>query len=97
MPAAFVFAPGHTCRVFSPVDSGSGVEVDSVEERAAEEGSGAFTAHHHKGPIDALGANNSVLLARSTLGGSLTVEHLSLCADLHLEVIGNSSSLTEYF
>lgn len=97
MPAAFVFVPERTCRVFSPVDSGSRVEVDSVEEKAVEEGSGTFKTHHHVGPIDPLDANNGVLLAWSTLRGSLTVEHLSLCADLHLEVIVNLNSLTEYF
>lgn len=29
--------------------------------RAAEEGSGAWTAHHHEGPIEALVANNSAV------------------------------------
>lgn len=54
------FVPQHTCRVFPPVDSGSGVDVDAAEERAAEEGD--------KGAIDALHANNIALLALRTPG-----------------------------
>lgn len=46
--------------VFSPVDSGSGVEVDAVEERAAAEGD--------KGAIEALHANNIASLALRTPG-----------------------------
>lgn len=46
--------------VFSPVDSGSGVEVDTAEERAAEEGD--------KGATDAPHANNIASLALRTPG-----------------------------
>lgn len=42
------------------MDSRSGVDVDAVEERAAEEGD--------KGAIDALHANNIALLALRTPG-----------------------------
>lgn len=42
------------------MDSGSRVDVDTVEERAAEEAD--------KGAIDALHANNIVLLALRTPG-----------------------------
>lgn len=46
--------------MFSPVDSGSGVEVDTVEESAAEEGD--------KGATEALHASNIASLALRTPG-----------------------------
>lgn len=57
--------------VFSPVDAGSGVEVDTVEETAAAEGL--------KGAIEALHANNIASLALRTPG---TVRHYVLHSTL---------------